>query len=514
MTNPSYEEVENLTARACAEVVPFNLDIEQPWPDPVPLARQPDPPEPYPVDSLGTLAGAARAIADVTQAPIALAAQSVLTVASFAAQQFVDVELLHGSAPASLFAVTVARSGERKSAVDRIAMKAVREYEMELADSYQDALIDQEQAVTAWGRDRKEVLAKYSGSALLEALADLGPEPAPPLLPSLIMSDPTVEAITKSMRIGRPSRGVFSDEGGLMLGGHGMTAENRTKTLTAFSKFWDADPISRARAGDGVDTFRGRRIALHLMVQPAIAEGILGDRLANGQGFLARCLVVWPESTVGERFHKDPSPESLQAIDAFNAGIGVLLRDDPPLREGSRNELQTELLTLQAAARQRLIKAHDGIERAMGLNGRLDGVRAFASKYCEHVCRIAAVICVYEGLTAIPEAKIIDAARLASHYLSEARRLMGAAQLSPATREAETLRIWLIDRWDEPFISATDVVQRGPAAFRETAKAKRLLDVLVKHGWLRPAKGGAIIMGKKRRAAFEIYPGEVGHVDG
>jgi hypothetical protein len=40
----------------------------------------------------------------------------------------------------------------------------------------------------------------------------------------------------------------------------------------------------------------GRRLAMHLMVQPIIAQKVLSDPLLHGQGFLNRCLACWPTS--------------------------------------------------------------------------------------------------------------------------------------------------------------------------------------------------------------------------
>ena len=55
------------------------------------------------------------------------------------------------------------------------------------------------------------------------------------------------------------------------------------------------------RAADGAAKYFGRRLALHLMMQPVIAETILSDNVLTGQGFLARSLLAWPTSTIGSR---------------------------------------------------------------------------------------------------------------------------------------------------------------------------------------------------------------------
>lgn len=95
---------------------------------PQPLMREIPPGAPFPMEALGPLRQAVEAVADISQAPIAIAAQSALSVASLAVQGFADVETLGGDAPCSLFCLTIAESGERKStcAPDQIARRFQR----------------------------------------------------------------------------------------------------------------------------------------------------------------------------------------------------------------------------------------------------------------------------------------------------------------------------------------------------------------------------------------------------
>ena len=101
---------------------------------PRPLRRAIAAPHPFPVESLGPFAWAAWAIADKIQCPPAIAALSVLGVASLAAQAHADVVLPRTSQakPLSLFLVSIGESGERKSAADNEASRSVLEYEREL----------------------------------------------------------------------------------------------------------------------------------------------------------------------------------------------------------------------------------------------------------------------------------------------------------------------------------------------------------------------------------------------
>ena len=86
-------------------------------PEPLPLAAPISKARPYPIGSLGpVLGGAARSIAEKCQCAPALAGQSVLAVASLAAQRLADIRLpFRQTRPLSLYFVTIAASGDRKS---------------------------------------------------------------------------------------------------------------------------------------------------------------------------------------------------------------------------------------------------------------------------------------------------------------------------------------------------------------------------------------------------------------
>ena len=83
---------------------------------PQPLLRETRPGAAYPVEALGPLQAAVEAVRGATLAPVAIPAQSALAVASLAVMGHADVETLGGPRPTALYALTIAKSGERKTA--------------------------------------------------------------------------------------------------------------------------------------------------------------------------------------------------------------------------------------------------------------------------------------------------------------------------------------------------------------------------------------------------------------
>ena len=112
-------------------------------PEKRPLFRELPPAQPYPMAALGKLRPAAEATHLMTQAPMALCAQSVLAAAALAIQAHYDVILPGGGQkPLTQLFLSIAESGERKSSVDRIALRPVAMFEEELRAGNKDKITE------------------------------------------------------------------------------------------------------------------------------------------------------------------------------------------------------------------------------------------------------------------------------------------------------------------------------------------------------------------------------------
>jgi hypothetical protein len=167
---------------------PISHDSRGAWPglDPLPDVVA-DKPAPFPFDGLGPVLGpAAKAIHRDVQVPDAVAAGSVLAAASLAAQPHADIVMPHGQrAPLSLFLVSGASSGDRKSAADQIVQREVEEIRRDQAREYLS-----ERAASQGDKDAPKTIAR-----------------------SLTIGKATVEGL--QMILGnQPHVGLFSAEGG------------------------------------------------------------------------------------------------------------------------------------------------------------------------------------------------------------------------------------------------------------------------------------------------------------
>ncbi len=154
---------------------------------PIPLFPPLPPAERFPIEALGpVLSRAAQAIARKVQVPEAIAGQSVLAAAALAAQAHADVMLPYGQTrPLSLFLVTIAASGDRKSTADNEALWPIRKREKTLKEEHDSAYQAWSIASAAYNAEKRknENDKKMDFEARKAALAALGPAPEQPLHP-------------------------------------------------------------------------------------------------------------------------------------------------------------------------------------------------------------------------------------------------------------------------------------------------------------------------------------------
>jgi uncharacterized protein DUF3987 len=262
--------------------------------------------KPYPIDALGEVAGAAvRAIAHNVQCPPELAANSILACASVAAQAVANVQLGHGGRPRplSLHIITAAESGDRKTSADNEATTAIREREVELAKEHAVASGEYRAKSKAWTIQEARITKTTEDYEELQRLliAHGKAKPAAPLGPMLTFDKGTVQGISKAFRSQQPAQGLLNNDAAAFVAGHAFKDENAAESGATLSAFWDGQDISSLLAGDGLIQVLGKRLAIHGMVQPGVARTFLCSETLTDQGYIARCLIAWPESKIGNR---------------------------------------------------------------------------------------------------------------------------------------------------------------------------------------------------------------------
>lgn len=457
----------------------FNVKKPDEWPDPLPLVAKVEP-EPYPLDALpDTIRAAVIEVQGFTKAPVAMVAATALSALSLAIQAHMNVQradMLTG--PVSLFMLTIADSGERKSTCDGFFTAAIKEYEQQQAELAKPEITKYNADIAAWEAKRaglfeaiKQAAKKGKATADVElCLRNLEEKkPEPMKVPKLLRGDDTPEKLAWVLSREWPSAGVLSSEAGIVLGAHGMGKDSIMRNLGLLNIVWDGGELHIGRRTSESFTVRGARLTMGLQVQEATLRSFF-DRsggLARGTGFLARFLVAWPESTQGFRPFTDP-PASWPHLAAFNQRITMILNQPVPIDEAG--SLTPPLLPLSPGAKAAWVAFHDAIEGELSSGGKLYDVRDVASKSADNAARLAALFHIFEGAVgAVGPDAFGGASRIAAWHLNESRRFFGELVLPEEQAGAARLDTWLVQycrREKTHFVPIAKLQQGGPVGLR------------------------------------------------
>ncbi len=473
-----------------------------------PLYRTINDPQEAPIDALGDVLGpAAKALALGVGAPQSLCFQSVLSVANLVAQSLRNVDVDGRVHPISEFFISEAISGDRKSEADKWALKAVTAWEKRKLEQYGVDIADFQIAEEAYKRSRAQCksspTARLTTEEISNALKSMGDPPKRPRSPYIIVEEGTVEGLIKLLEHNLPSIGIFSAEGGQMIGGHAMNRDNLLKSISVLSNFWDGKPISRVRAEERIKMF-GRRLCMHLLLQPTVGNVLWTNEIAAGQGFFARCLRVRAKSLMGTRGYVNCNLQEDPCLQKFWSTVDELLNHPLSMDSGYNPGLNLSSLHLSPEAKKRYVAFYTSVEDELKEGGKYRPISAFASKAAEHSVRIAATLtCISsQYLLEIDELQMDSGARIMDFYLNEALRLSEVAQVSQDLQDAQVLYHWIVNE-GMPEVYLVKIYQCGPRGIREKSRAKKLMRILEDHGHLIPV-GTRKIDGQMRREAWVV----------
>ncbi|MBA5605387.1 DUF3987 domain-containing protein [Duganella sp. FT3S] len=409
------------------------------------------------------------------QAPIPLVFASALGAISLACQRSINVQRPNGLiSPCSLYLLTIAESGERKSTVDKIFRKPITEFERKRTAIFSSQIIHYEAMLSAWNVEKKAILSSIkkctikgeSCDQLKEQLIEhnlLAPER--PKSWKMIYTDATPEAIKRGLFESNGSAGIISDEAGDILFGRALT------DLSAINSLWSGDAYQVDRVGSSSYSVSDPRLTLSLMIQPNPLRNYLGksDTIARSIGFLARFLVAFPQSTQGERFIEDRT-HSWTCVSEFHDRLESIL-------EQSVSNECPQTLRFCHAAKERWIEVQNEVELDLGKGRFLSDIKDFASKLSENIARLAAIFHTFEEKSGpISLETLNQAVEIGVWYAFEFKRLFSDEGRNFLNDDHSTkLENWLFDlsiKTSSLHIQKNYIRQYAPYSLRN----KRILD--------------------------------------
>jgi putative DNA primase/helicase len=484
---------------------------EPEWEDPVSL-RSAESAADYPIGDLpDIIRDAVEEVAEGTQAPISMIAASALSVVSSCVQGLASVqrdESLRG--PASLFLLSLADSGERKSTVDGYFTKALREWEATQKEKfdpiYAEYLAEEKawEATDAGYRDAMRKAAREGSDITKDKnyMAHALSKPKPPRRPQMLRMDDTPEAIAVALSRW-PIASIISAEAGVIFGAHGMNPDSVMRNLSQMNVFWDGGHIKRDRTTQQSVDIEGMRVTAGLQVQPKVLENFMGKsgELARGVGYFARFLFSQPDSTQGTRFYKEPKP-GMPALEAFTARVRYLL--SIPVNVDEDGRLHTCDLTLDPEAKKMWVDFYNSVEDELDSRGYHYDISDVANKAADNAARMAACFHAFtltDGF-AIPVDHMVRATSIMPYYLHEALRFAKLTKVPAAVRNAQALEAWFkeqywtVNGYGEVapqfgyYLRTADISQRGPDCVRAQGARDAALDILETHHRFKVVKYG------------------------
>ena len=386
-------------------------------------------------NSLASFKQAIHAVQSEIQSPVGMVFGSALSMAASCTQGLFDVACPGGGrSPTSLFILTIAESGERKTSTDAKFMRIVSDFEQEKNDGICLEPAAHKVEYDMWKSQRKAY------QKLLDSAVDQGDEASilnhkaklrahyekePRTTPALriIFEDTTMSALLESLANTSPNAVLNSSEGGIL-----FERANLGFLLRA-NKVWDGGDVFVDRSSKPSYTVRNARLTISAMIQKKTLEHALKRKEsgARSSGFFARFLVTEPDSTQGTRFGNfAPTQESQKtknqeyidwlrnrALELLHESLGA---DGQPRK----------LVHFSPAAAKVWKNFYNEVESALAQNGVLSDIKDFASKISNNMSRIAAVLHCFCGLKGDISAETAQfSAELCKVYIAEFKKLFG-----------------------------------------------------------------------------------------
>jgi len=446
------------------------------------------------MDSFPIFKGVVISIAQQTRAPIELVLSVVLSVVSLVCQYLIDVRRPWGSVgPVSLMIFSIALSGERKTAIEDIAVKALRAFEKKRKLSDSQKIREWSVLLELWERQKKKIQKKMLDESLTlssykqlesDLLVHAKSEPTRPPMFKMTHQDVTPAALSKALAQDCPSAALFTSEGDIALRG----VVNQVGMMNAL---WSGSGLEVGRAYSGDFSLADVRFSIGIGVQPRVFKEYLERKgeLGKASGFFARSLIFYPESTQGTRFIDG---EVRIDLSRYEKRIEELLEEN--VRKFDARDSSKSVVVFSAEASEKLIWLHNKVEKEMRVGGSYERARDHASKLIENISRVAALLHFFEsGGTEISVPELSSAEKIVMGCSVMYKKLFS---FSPqVVTDADALVSWLQARCDSPLFRRTkrnDVLQRGPAALRRATRLNRAVDYLVEKGRVKEVVYGRV----------------------
>ncbi|WP_410497710.1 YfjI family protein [Chitinibacter sp. S2-10] len=424
------------------------------------------------------------------QSPEALPFSSALLAMTLCCQHLIDVRrLAELNSPCTQYFLTVAESGERKTAIDNLFMRPFTEYESEAQIKYETLYKEYLIEYQAWEIERNGLAKQLARTTLNDEektqakrafKAHAAMEPVKPVLYRTLYTDASKEALILSMQENWPSAALVSNEADEVLNGQAM------RSFAIYNSLWDGSDIAIDRKSDVPIRLRDARLSISLLLQPVILQKFLSNRgeEAKGSGLLARFHVCFPSSTQGTRFIHNPT-QSWEHLPKFHQRVRELLEQSQAADLDASKRITLQFTT---EAQQFWISEYNAFEKEVSPGGSLVLTKEHAAKSADNMARLAAIFHFFEGHEGDINLESIQAASAVIRWYEDEFVRLFVPPAKPPQEESDAfdLEFWLrggqhngvMNGWR--YIRKNFIRQHCPNHLREKNRLNLALSQLVK----------------------------------
>lgn len=420
------------------------------------------------------------------QAPQELIEMAALTAISVVLQGLIDVRKPGGQVvPTSLMLLTIANSGERKSTVENVFLKPVRDFQQQQSSIYRSQKQEWATRNTIWVAVGKEILKSITKKVRQELSiqdeeqqlsAHQENQPVKPKEFKLIYEDSTSEALFLGLHENLSTAGLTSSEGGGVLGGRAFNDLSKMNTI------WSGDSITVDRKTAKSFVLNEARLTVSIMAQESAVSDYMARRgeKSRGSGLWGRFLICHPLSTQGYRTTNNETL-SWEHCDNFAARLTELLQQNVVLLQEPAQKKQ--VIEFSAEAANRWYEIVNAIEREIRPGCQLEDAGDHASKLADNIARVAALFHYFEKFEGDISLNTLNAA---IDFCYSCSRDFLKLFVPPPQEQLDACELdhWL-NRFRNPdnyLVRKNHILQHGPYKLRKQDRLDRALDVLRSKG--------------------------------
>lgn len=461
----------------------------------------------YPVDEFPpVLENVINTLHEQTQAPVELIGSAVLAAASLACQSVAEIipPFASDAIPCSLYFLTIADSGERKTTINNIVMKPFHDFTKEAQDEYDVLLSKYDIEYSSWETKlkayknnvtrsiRKGYEAVFENENLIKHLQK---KPIKPVLINILYEDSTLKGFVEGLSE-CPMAGVITDEAISFLKGRNK------ESLGLLNKAWDGGTYSLRRAKDRPYYIRPC-LTFSLMCQSGVFDEYLYDKgtIQRDSGFLSRFLFTKVNSTIGNRANNYNYDDN-----SVNNYYKVIRKILSAFKNDFGNEYKNKTqISLSDESKKLWFEFVNEVEQKIAPEEKANHMKDIASKAGSNVLRLVTILSIIDHMSkyvdnSIEFEKDEDSNRNEIHhknlsssitimrwYLNQADKLFfPMSERYQFEKDVRELHQWL-SKWFQDnncgYIMLSELYRRAPGRMREKEKITPILDQLISQNY-------------------------------